>query len=241
MIVSLQAASRRCWGRGKCPRMCSQLFLVDRPPSPVLPNLSSQYLTLPIILYLASPNIYPLLILSRGGEPKCRCGWLWVRVCDRGLPAYSHQPPSCVTARCTVGGREGSLAPQPPWPEPSHLPPPSPPTLPTPYLAGRNPSVLLKPNATLADCSQRPGHEETVWRGGEECITGVGLNFGSRTKEMWEVSGEQDKPENVLVGHLRWQDWPVCQAQSEEEAEEVSGKLSLSHWGRCGADSPAPS
>ena len=55
------------------------------------------------------------------------------------------------------------------------------------------------------------------------------------------MSGEQDKPDHVLVGHLRWQDWPFRQAQFEEETEEVSGKLTIPHGRRRWANSAAPS
>ena len=62
-----------------------------------------------------------------------------------------------------------------------------------------------------------------------------------QSKVAWEVSGEQDKPDHVLVGHLRWQDRPFRQAQFEEETEEVSGKLTIPHGRRRWANSAAPS
>ena len=94
--------------------MCSQLFLVPSSPLPSPPQclLPSSYRP----SHSPSPLSQDVSSDNRGRrvEIKCRCGWLWVRVCDRGLPAFTHQPPSCVTARCTGGrqrGQPGATAP----------------------------------------------------------------------------------------------------------------------------------
>ena len=97
--------------------MAVDVFLAIPSPQPPLPSppqrlLSASYLP----SHPKSPLSQNLFFdnLCKRPELKCSCGWLWVRVCDRGLPAFTHQPPSCVTARCTGGrqrGQPGATAP----------------------------------------------------------------------------------------------------------------------------------
>ena len=119
MVVSVQAAaSRGCWGRV----MASHMFpaIPSRPPPlPSPPQMLLPPSHRPSHPQSPLPQDFFSDHFDTRVEIRCWCGWWWVRVCDRGLPAFSQQPPSCVTACSTVGGREGSLAAHHPWPEPT--------------------------------------------------------------------------------------------------------------------------
>ena len=93
--------------------MGADVFLAIPSPQPPLPSPPQRLLT---ASYQPSHPTSPLSQnffsdnLCKRLELKCRCGWLWCGcVIELRLPAFTHQPPSCATARCT-GGREAERA-----------------------------------------------------------------------------------------------------------------------------------